>query len=88
MLNRNEYTMRHRLDFGGLSDWFINSKSAFAINEVCGENGVDQRRFSETCLTCTTCQTPFLTQLGRNTNTNDVELETSFEQLPFNLVCD
>ena len=45
--------MRHGLDLGGLSDWLVDGKSALAVDEVCRENGVDQRRLSETCLPCT-----------------------------------
>jgi hypothetical protein len=40
------------LDFGGLSDGLIDGEPALAVNEVRGKNGVDQRRLSETGLSC------------------------------------
>jgi hypothetical protein len=50
--------VRDSLDFGGLSDRLIDGEPALAVNEVRGKNGVDQRRLSETGLSCTeNCQT-------------------------------
>jgi hypothetical protein len=83
--------MRDSLDFSSLSNWLVHSKSSFTVNKVCGEDGVDQCRLSETCLSYTEnwCQSR-QTELGEwkkeRTDTNDIELKASFEQFPFNLV--
>ena len=42
-MQRNEITVRYGLDFGSLSDWFIDGESTLAIDEVCSEDRVDQR---------------------------------------------
>lgn len=78
--------MRHRLDFGGLSDWFTDGKSSLTIDEVCSENGVDQSGFSEPCLSCEIVSR--VDKLGRDsfTNTDNVELKAPFEQFSFDLL--
>ena len=44
--------MRHSLDFGGLSDRLTDGESSLAVNEVSSKDGVDQRRLSQTSLSC------------------------------------
>jgi hypothetical protein len=44
--------MRHGLDFGSLSNRLIDGESTLAVDEVCCKDGVDQRRLSETGLSC------------------------------------
>jgi len=55
-----------------LSDLFIRGESTFRINQVRREERVDQRRLSQTGLT----------------NDDDIELETSFQELMLNLTRD
>lgn len=49
--------MRDSLDFGGLPDRLTDGESALAVNEVSSKDGVNQRRLSQTSLSCTKCQT-------------------------------
>jgi len=58
--------------FRCLSDIFIRSESTFRVNQVRREERVDQRRLSQTGLT----------------NDDDIELETSFQELVLNLTRD
>ena len=44
--------MGNGMDFRRLSDLFIRSEPAFRINQVRREERVDQRRLSQTSLTC------------------------------------
>ena len=89
------------MDFRRLSDLFIRSEPAFRINQVRREERVDQRRLSQTSLTCasqnnTSRQKTFDIQHsqlrrrlgGIRTNDDDVELETPFQELMLNLTRD
>ena len=40
------------VDVGGLSDRLCGRKAAFGLDEVGGEDGVDERGLAETGLTC------------------------------------
>lgn len=42
--------MGHSLDFGGGADGLIGLKTALGVNQVRGEDSVDQSRLSETSL--------------------------------------
>lgn len=44
--------MRDSLDLGGLTDGFIGEKASLAVDKVRGEDGVDEGRLAQTCLTC------------------------------------
>jgi len=45
-------TMRCSLDFGGLPHGLIRGEATLGVDEVRGENRVDEGRLSETSLTC------------------------------------
>lgn len=45
-------TVRGRLDLGCRTDGLIRSETTLGIDQVGGENGVDQSRFSKTGLAC------------------------------------
>lgn len=82
--------MRHSLNFCGLSDWLVYGESTLAVNEVCGENSIDQSRFPETCLSYPqkSSLVPVSSrERGKFTNTNNVELKASFQQLSLDLAC-
>lgn len=74
------------LDLGGGSNRLVRSQATFRVNEVGSEDGIDQGRFPETSLALmrrsvqSQCR-----QGGRRTNADDVELETSLEQLLLDL---
>lgn len=88
------------MDFRCLPDLFVRGEPAFRIDQVGREERVDQRRFSQTSLTCETKQhsrqKPREVQHSRlwqcsegiHTNDNDIELETSFQELVLNLTRD
>jgi hypothetical protein len=92
--------MRDWMNFRRLPDLLIRSEAAFRINQVRREERVNQRRLSQTSLTCATKrrerQKPpdvygswFQRHLGgAHTNDNNVELETSFQELVLNLTRD
>jgi hypothetical protein len=44
--------VRHGLNLGRRSHWLIRSKSSFRVDQVGGEDGVDECRLSKTGLTC------------------------------------
>jgi len=64
--------MRDGMDFRRLPDLLICSEPAFRIDQVRREERINQRRLPQTSLT----------------NDNDIELETSFQELVFNLTRD
>lgn len=57
------------LDFGSGANWLIRSHTTLRVDEVRCEDGVDQGRFAQT----------------RLTNADNVELETSLQQLLLDL---
>ena len=44
--------VRHRVDLGGGADGLLGHQATFGVNQVRGEDGVDQGRLSETRLAC------------------------------------
>lgn len=71
--------MRDCLDLGGATDGLVGSEAALAVNQVRGEDSVDERRFAESSLACTQiCLDGYHVQRTSEklTNTDDVELET------------
>jgi len=64
--------MGNGMDFRCLPDLLVRSEPAFRIDQVRREERVDQRRLSQTSLT----------------NYDDIELETPFQELVFNLTRD
>ena len=48
---RNDRTMRDRLNFCGLTDGLISLTPALRVDEVRSENSVDEGRLSQTGLT-------------------------------------
>lgn len=46
------HTMRHGLDLGGGANGLIGGQAALGINEVGGEDGVDESGLAQTCLAC------------------------------------
>jgi hypothetical protein len=41
-----------RVDFGGLADGFVGGETAFAVDEMRGEDGVDEGGLAEAGLSC------------------------------------
>jgi len=64
--------VRHGVDFRCLPDILIRVEPAFGVNQVRREKRINQRRLSQTGLT----------------DDNDIELETSLQELVFNLTRD
>ena len=44
--------VRDRVDLGGAADGLVGGEAAFAVDEVGGEDGVDQRALAEAGLAC------------------------------------
>ena len=82
--------MRDCLNFSSLSYRLVDSESSLTIYKVCSENSINQSGFSETSLTCFTGELARFQLWDRKTHTDDddVELESSFKQFPFDLISD
>lgn len=95
--------MRHRLNLCSLPDRLVCSEPSLRIHQVRRKNSVDERRLSQTRLTCKLCQRRLLTsgiifprvvekiparKAKIRTNDNYIELEPSLQQLVLNLLCD
>ena len=81
------------VDLGGATRLFGGREAALAVDEVRGEDGVDQRRFAETGLACVLVSTSLISLgLGgmriERTNADDVELEAALQQLLLDLAGD
>jgi hypothetical protein len=82
--------VRFGLDFGGGANGLRGGQTALRVNQVGCEDGVDQSRFSETSLAYGAMEglvEDFVA--GRycltHTNTHDVELEATLQQLALDL---
>jgi hypothetical protein len=83
--------MRSGLNLCGLSDRVLRLQSTLGVNQVRRENSVDERRLSETSL-------PYIFRLSRHgstrstalrrTNDDDIELETTLQELVLDLLRD
>lgn len=89
------------LDLGGRADNLVGLESTLGLDEVRGEDGVDQSRLSEARLTCIPRDTSIpvcgrgrsgainrvlaIEATGRLTDTDNIELEAAFEKLALNL---
>jgi hypothetical protein len=80
--------MGDSLDLGGRSHWFVGSQATFRVDKVGCEDGIDQGGFPESSLACTQLDQ---TRQGMRcvnfelTNTDNIELETTLQQLALNL---
>lgn len=96
---RNRHTVRNGLDLGSRTDGLVGSQTTLGIDQVRGEDGVNQSRLSKTGLTYLPHKNPRSVKFSRShsekggpitayislTNTHHVELETALQQLPLNL---
>ena len=75
------------MDLGGLADGFVGFETTFGVDQVRGEDGVDEGAFAESGLAWS-CQHLFpdvKEDIERRTDANDVELKPALEQLLLNL---
>jgi hypothetical protein len=86
--------VRDGLDFGGAADGLVGLQAAFAVDEVRGEDCVDEGGFAEAGLAWDGVRRLVAGQgqLGkrviRRTDAHDIELKTALQQLLFNLLGD
>lgn len=88
--------MRNCLNFGGRSYWLVGCKSSFRVDQVWRKDCVNQSRLSKTSLSYSfpiRLYASHKTAEERiweavHTNTNDIELETTLQELALDLGCD
>lgn len=83
--------MRHRLDLSRRADGLIRGHTALRVDQVRGENRVDQGRLPQTGLTCipiSYARTPTFLFPAVHTNNHHIELEATLQQLFLNLLRD
>lgn len=80
------------MNLGGAANGLGRGKTALGVNEVGCEDGVDQGGFAQASLSCevelqlASCTEAEVQWIWRwHTNTDDVELETSLQELLLNL---
>ena len=83
--------MRNGLNFCGLSDRVLRLQTTLGVNQVRRENSVDERRLSETSLPCIFTLSRHVSTRStalRRTNDDDIELETTLQELVLDLLGD
>ena len=82
------HTMRGRLNLGSLSDRIVRFQTTLGVDQVRRKNSVDERRLSKTGLPCVLNVSWVVPRptTPRRTNDDDIELETTLQELVLNLL--
>ena len=80
--------MRGRLNLGSLSDRIVRFQTTLGVDQVRRKNSVDERRLSKTGLPCVLNVSWVVPRptTPRRTNDDDIELETTLQELVLNLL--